>query len=315
MVMSKQNKAISLFLISILVSMGRHCKLAIQQACDTTLVDWNQMLLPEWMVINFNKSIESQWNNGPMGKASYDGSFLMRFLVDGKLYITDDSSPRLQLSRLMMENIHKEVIIDFMFINEGTTMWHSLPEQGHMNGAKSYNPTGHYPILAGFDSCGKEVYVARDSEVSEDPVACVTSGDSTIQFEGWNGKPMKSSSFWVLGLRQNPSDMYPPYPCAPEGAVDSTGPLHWLAFWPTKDSDFPTEFQNQKILGLLDNLDLFLNTLLQSANIGDSEQEQKGKFCDTLSATEPGEDDLWFWCGHKNCVCCFRYLELDEEDE
>ncbi len=48
---------------------------------------------------------------------------------------------------------------------------------------------------------------------------------------------VSSAYYRVIALRHNPSDMLPPYPRIPEGAMDQTGPLFWLKFWPRRDPD------------------------------------------------------------------------------
>ncbi len=45
-----------------------------------------------------------------------------------------------------------------------------------------------------------------------------------------------TNKFYVLVLRQSPSDMFPPYPLVPKGAIDPTGLLFWLKLWPEWDS-------------------------------------------------------------------------------
>ncbi len=52
------------------------------------------------------------------------------------------------------------------------------------------------------------------------------------------GDEHKAYGFFVLALRHDPSDATPPYPRTSAGAMDPTGPLHWLNFWPRKDPDY-----------------------------------------------------------------------------
>lgn len=43
-----------------------------------------------------------------------------------------------------------------------------------------------------------------------------------------------TDEFFVLALRHDP----PPRPSYPRGALDPTGPVFWLRFWPVKDPDY-----------------------------------------------------------------------------
>ncbi len=52
------------------------------------------------------------------------------------------------------------------------------------------------------------------------------------------GETHTTTEFFVLSLRHDPSDVVPPYPRARKGAMDPTGPVSWLRFWPYKDPDY-----------------------------------------------------------------------------
>ncbi len=83
-----------------------------------------------------------------------------------------------------------------------------------------------------------------------------------------------TDEFKVLVLRHDPSDMHPPYPSSPKGAMDPTGPLHWLAFWPQKDplAEFPRdeEYEGHHLSLILD--------VLHFAILADSKTEREYKF-------------------------------------
>ncbi len=117
-----------------------------------------------------------------------------------------------------------------MIVNTNMGVWHTV----------TGDLTGYYPVLAGFDASGTALYVHEPAANSYAPVfARVANGDSMLQIEGKNRNLSATKSLRVLGLRHDPSDIHPPYPCAPLGAMDPTGPIHWLAFWPKKDPEFP----------------------------------------------------------------------------
>ncbi len=97
---------------------------------------------------------------------------------------------------------------------------------------------GHYPILAGYDERGAPLYVAAIKHKFVCYFTCVKNGTWTAKYTDEVGDTHESKEFFVLALCHDPSDLKPPYPRIPGGALDQTGPLCWLTFWPKKDPDY-----------------------------------------------------------------------------
>ncbi len=66
----------------------------------------------------------------------------------------------------------------------------------------------------------------------------VKDGASTAVYSDELGEIHTAKKFFVLALRHNPSDLPAPYPRARKGAMDPTGPVFWLRFWPEKDPEY-----------------------------------------------------------------------------
>ncbi len=155
-----------------------------------------------------------------------------------------------------------------------------------------FNPTGHYPVLAGFDPSGKALYVAHDSDFPPGP-NFFTCEESIVQAEDSksypfssepNGKPFGTGKVYVLSLQHDPSDIQPPYPNTPQGAMDPTGPLHWLRFWPNKDPEFPNEFNT--IHGL-HHLEKFLDIMSRPTKPTDTDQDHISELRDAICVVDP----------------------------
>ncbi len=93
-------------------------------------------------------------------------------------------------------------------------------------------------VLAGYEENHKPLYVAAVKFDDGYHFTVVTDGASTVKYADEVGVECETHKFVVLALRYDPSDQTPPYPHASDGAMDPTGPLHWLKFWPEKDPDY-----------------------------------------------------------------------------
>lgn len=128
------------------------------------------------------------------------------------------------------------------------------------SGGWRMNVTGHFPILAGYDDeTQKALYVSliHFPEREEDPwyFTCVVEGASNVTYIDEIGEVKRTDRFFVLALRHDPSDVVPPYPKAHKGAMDPTGPLHWLSFWPKKDAEY---FEDERLKKADDALESIL---------------------------------------------------------
>lgn len=107
----------------------------------------------------------------------------------------------------------------------------------------SFHSTGHYPIVAGYQNVSGlrliPLYVAAVRSGNDIwYFTCVVEGESSVPYIDEVGDAQTTHDFFVLALRHNPSDLAPPYPRARYGAMDPTGPVFWLKFWPERDPDY-----------------------------------------------------------------------------
>lgn len=104
-----------------------------------------------------------------------------------------------------------------------------------VDGRKSpFRVTGHYPILAGYDSRGNALYIARVSIHSAGSLvryryAFVKDGASSVTLADVFGclKTRVTYNFDVLVLRHNPSDIHLGLAKGTGSSIDPTGPLFW----------------------------------------------------------------------------------------
>jgi len=95
---------------------------------------------------------------------------------------------------------------------------------------KPFEATGHFPIRAGYDTFGKERYIAlvvNPVDRGKFYFTFVTDGSRAASFIDWDDNLRAEHVFYVLVLQYDPSDMGPPHPSIPEDALDQTGPVYW----------------------------------------------------------------------------------------
>ncbi len=94
------------------------------------------------------------------------------------------------------------------------------------------NGTGHYSDLRRLLPCLEAIL--RRSRPPRVPLVLHNSnrGASYAVYIDEVGETHIAHEFFVLALRHDPSDVVPPYPRPRKGAMDPTGPVYWLRFWP-----------------------------------------------------------------------------------
>jgi len=157
--------------------------------------------------------------------------YLRRFRVNGRLFITSIQLP--EPPNVLIKNfVLRDFAVDTMVLTGNTVLW--LPVDGYQS---PFNVTGHYPILAGYKE-NQPLYVAAVKFDNDYYFTVVKDGASTVRYINGDGKKRETHKFVVLALRYDPSDLMPPYPHASASAMDPTGPLHWLKFWPEMDPGY-----------------------------------------------------------------------------
>lgn len=101
------------------------------------------------------------------------------------------------------------------------TLWLRVLGEEH-----PFDSKGHFPVLAGYDTSGRELYIARSWDGESAYYTYVSDGDMCISFIRDDGKWTTASRFFVLVLKHDPCDVGVPE--IPEGAKFQTGPVYWV---------------------------------------------------------------------------------------
>jgi len=279
---NEADQVLSKYLIGRFVAINRYCKLAMLQYWNSDghrQISWSpsRLLLSSQLTSDLdNEATKVTKGDGEGAHGFYyiDLHYIVRLNVDGNYYIVDDSmeGDKSTFKTMVMRNISQDMTVDVMFINPSLVTWFFLPS--NMCSNMCLDTTGHFPILAGKTSYGKPLYVSsEDLMFRSHTIACVTEGQSLSNF---------TNGIYILCLRHDPSDTHPPYPDIPDGAMDQTGPLYWLKFWPAKDPNFPTANDLPWATGELDCIKKFLNLYSESASLMGSSDDCLSIFNNSL---------------------------------
>ncbi|KLO09292.1 hypothetical protein SCHPADRAFT_943742 [Schizopora paradoxa] len=249
----RKNKALAVFYVSHSVDIDRYCKQIVMENEDEQSID---------VVISCSRFL----NRTRIRNGLYDLAFipqfrnvpyLRRYRINGRYYITSDALPEPPRTLLgdLREEYLKEVLVDTMLLDGHTLV--CLRVSGKTRG---FHSTGHYPILAGFEDIfgglrRVPLYVAAVRVKDIWYFTCVEEGALSATYTDEIGNTITTHDFFVLALRHNPSDLTPPYPRTRRGAMDPTGPVFWLRFWPEKGPDY---FEDSRLVDDC-RLELFLN--------------------------------------------------------
>jgi len=124
------------------------------------------------------------------------------------------------------------------FIN---TLWIHILGDEH-----PFDVTGHFPVLAGYDSSGRELYIARVwvSNSTWHTYTYVSDGARSISFLHDDGKWRTADRFSVLVLRHDPCDVG--VQAIPPNAKFQTGPAYWIREGDdNSDSDSDSEVDSE----------------------------------------------------------------------
>ncbi|KLO09826.1 hypothetical protein SCHPADRAFT_892831 [Schizopora paradoxa] len=167
--------------------------------------------------------------------------YLRRFWNGKRYAITGEGPPdsifEAETSR-GREDIIDDLTVDTMLLDEyALTLLHVNTD----NDDKSFDCTGHYPILAGTDYVtGEPLYVAFVRLDFNSPwyFTTVKDGASSAKYMNEIGEEQISQDFFVLALRHDPVDRPPQDVHDRTGTKDPTGPVYWVEFWPKKDAHY-----------------------------------------------------------------------------
>jgi len=222
-----KDRELQLFLLARYVGIDRYCKRTMWEMKPHPLLLSSSLINNVLSLVGGTKETTLPiFDNVP---------YLRRFRLRDRFLIASDYLP--EPSNLLVEgftsNVLRDFSVDTLVLAPDAVLW--LRIVGHRS---LFKATGHYPILAGFGPRGEELYVAAAKVYDVYYFSYVRDGAWTVTYTDEVGKEHKTDKFFVLVLRHDPSDINPPYPRTPSGAVDPTGPLHWLKFWPEKDPDY-----------------------------------------------------------------------------
>ncbi|KLO05453.1 hypothetical protein SCHPADRAFT_1002900 [Schizopora paradoxa] len=176
--------------------------------------------------------------------------YLRRFKIGGELYVTSEDLPGLSNlpARRFCAGQVEDLVIDTMLVDKHSLVFLRVNEWFTRNNTH-FEVTGHFPVLAGYDNSTRRArYAALVHSPGSDMdlwyFTTVEDGADLATYVDEVGEEHMSDMFFVLALRHDPSDVIPPYPRTRKGAMDPTGPLHWLSFWPKKDPDY---FEDERL--------------------------------------------------------------------
>jgi len=110
--------------------------------------------------------------------------------------------------------------------NESLVLWLRVDGVEH-----PFDSTGHFPVLAGYDTSGREIFVAQaffkssDSDWPACAFSYVCDGACSVSAIRWDGKRRTTSRFDVMVLRHDPCVVRM---AIPAGAKFQTGPVFWM---------------------------------------------------------------------------------------
>jgi len=161
--------------------------------------------------------------------------YLRRYKINGTYTITSDYLPEPPdiIVKSGHGNLTGDFSVDTMLLDGHTVVCLSVVGQD-----LPFEATGHYPILAGYDDTGEPLYVAVVRVDLLWHFTTVRDGTSIVFYSDEVGQTHMAEKFIVLALRHDPCDSPVPYPRARKGAMDPTGPVFWLRFWPEKDPEY-----------------------------------------------------------------------------
>jgi len=113
-----------------------------------------------------------------------------------------------------------------------------------------FDATGHFPVLAGYDTSGREIFVARAffGDTNQPKFCYVCDGACSVSIVGKDGRGRTTSRFDVMVLRHDPCDVGVE---VPEGAKFQTGPVFWMrkekrhSFLKESESKTHSSFENR----------------------------------------------------------------------
>ncbi|KLO06426.1 hypothetical protein SCHPADRAFT_1002353 [Schizopora paradoxa] len=235
---SPHRRSLAAFIAVKFGSVNRYCKLAM--SCDKGRI-LKPFLFSHDIAKKVNNSTYIEWpTSEPLPKDAIWGErehCMIRWVVGGvcRYIVRDPFSHQFSgFGRASEIIFHKysnqEIRVDILLYHDLDTLL------VHVEKDDIFNASGHFPILTGFDESGHALYFAHSSNFD----TCVADGSSNAVFKSNYGFTSSSDTFSVPVLRWDPSYFSAHPKICREGAIDPTGPLHWLELWPMETPHFRT---------------------------------------------------------------------------
>lgn len=262
-----ENQELALLLIRRVVGINRYFKLAMSFAAQSvsTPMFFTTPLVPDLENMTMAESVFIL-SETVLGRACDDFLRLIRVRIEGRYYIYNilcvTTKRRLACSLTYKFNFFskqtrapffldafgtrnlQDASVDMMLMKKSDILWLGVDGQTGI-----FDPTGHYPVVAGYDSSGGAFYIgalhitfkANGYDVFDYILSKIGARASSITMS--DGIPQ--NSFHVMVLQHNPADSPRPLCRTAVGALDPTGPLYWTKFWPEKDPEL-VEFEEAR---------------------------------------------------------------------
>ncbi|KLO07883.1 hypothetical protein SCHPADRAFT_944891 [Schizopora paradoxa] len=229
------------------VCVDRYCKNALEMSSRWSKPDYSREIFEfvSYVYVSFTrKAMLSRSGADDFAYIPYfrNVPYLRRFKFRGMCIVSSDSLPEFESIMRIATNIFERTPQDF-FTGSLTVDTMLLDERMlaclRVDGDKqSFDETGHFPVLAGYNASGDPLYVAIVRIADIWYFTTIMNGATEASYVDELGDTHTTLNFFVLALRHDPSYLRSPYPTARPGSMDPTGPFFWLQLWPEKDPNY-----------------------------------------------------------------------------
>ncbi|KLO07255.1 hypothetical protein SCHPADRAFT_945441 [Schizopora paradoxa] len=258
------------FLAVNLCSMNRYFKLSM-------FLDENLDSKPFLFSINLARRVNPTYMRATRRFVSrgFPVMFLLRLIVDGvcrfvatesfESFSRDSEASEMKrnlIRRMFKRYFGRNIDVDILLYYHDQLLTIKVGE------ADSFDATGHFPIITGYDKSGRALYYAEAywDRLKSSLSSSVLDGSKTVMFADELGKAQTSNKFTVEVLRYDPTDLLERPASCLEGAMDPTGPLHWRKLWPARDPHFQSLMSDEDYGNLKTTLLPFLDRCAHDAN-------------------------------------------------
>ncbi|KLO06424.1 hypothetical protein SCHPADRAFT_933077 [Schizopora paradoxa] len=237
---SPNRQMLAAFLTVRFGALNRYCKLAMPPQIGNILNS-----RPFLFLTDLKESLTSS--------STPKDSYILRLTVDGsssthrrRRIVTPKMLTRESetIAKISQKYLGRDIRIDILPYNVDEVI------EIDVGGTESFNATGHFPVLVGYDESCRALYCALQRWGLKLYSSCVIDGSSNAVFSRDIEESWISDVFSVMALRSDPSDTITHAASCVEGAMDPTGPLHWRELWPEEDTCVKSLMDEENYRGL-----------------------------------------------------------------